>query len=369
MPGDGDCFLHCISITLRSFLTRTQDNSNLITHLKSIGINTELSNEEKINVLRQLIVQEFTGPNRHLYEPFMITSTTDSYDTEAQKFLQPGHYDSELGNCVPLAMSNILQIPLVIFTSMENYPITQVIPRRRVLSEIPIYLAYNHGDSGHYNLAVEVNRTQSNSVTTEATGKEADKHLQVEVDVPSQHETGCSCGRGNSGKTGKSEFCKHYRSRCPCFRNVRSCNDKCSCRSCANPCGTKTQEKGIFGPLPRKRQKQDLQQDIKQTDKCYMEKKAEEPIATNWFEDELYVIEALFLYLLVTSQDITPDRIFEEYHKIVKFCSEVMCYQNVLSLRPRSSSAITKKLQEIKGRLKVDEELFKKQIQYNWFFD
>ena len=83
MPGDGDCFLYCISITLRSFLTRTQDNSNLITHLKSIGINTEMSNEDKINVLRQLIVQEFTGPNRHLYEPFMITSTTDSYDTEA----------------------------------------------------------------------------------------------------------------------------------------------------------------------------------------------------------------------------------------------------------------------------------------------
>ena len=41
-----------------------------------------------------------------------------------------------------------------------------------------------------------------------------------------------------------------------------------------------------------------------------MEKKTEEPIATSWFEDELYVIEALFLYLLVTRQDITPDGIF-----------------------------------------------------------
>ena len=178
---------------------------------------------------------------------------------------------------------------------MENYPITQVIPRTRVLSEVPIYLAYNHGNSGHYNLAVEVTGTQSNSATTKVMGKEPDKHLQVEVDVPSQHEAGCSCGRGNAGKTGKSEFCKHYRSRCPCFRNVRSCNEKCSCRSCANPFGTKTQEKEIFGPLPRKRQKQDLQHDIKQTDKGYMEKKAEEPIG--WFEDELYVIEALFLYL------------------------------------------------------------------------
>ena len=75
-----------------------------------------------------------------------------------------------------MAMSNILQIPLVIFTLMENYPITQVIPRTRVLSEVPIYLVYNHGNSGHYNLAVEVTRMQWNSATTEATSKEPDKH-------------------------------------------------------------------------------------------------------------------------------------------------------------------------------------------------
>lgn len=255
-----------------------------------------------------------------------------------------------------LAMSYILQIPLVIFILMENYPITQVIPRRRVLSKVPINLAYNHADSRHDNLAVEVTCMQLNPATTKATGKEPSNHLQVEVNVPSQHEAGCSCGRGNARKTGKSEFCKHYRSHCPCFHNVRSCNDKCSCHSFVNPFGPKTQEIGIFGLLPR-RQKQDLQHHIKQTDKGYMEKKAEEPIATSWFEDELYVIEALFLFFLVASQDITLDRIFAEYHKIVQFCSEVTCYQNVLSLRPRSSSAIKKKLQEIKGRLKVDEEL------------
>lgn len=84
----------------------------------------------------------------------------------------------------------------------------------------------------------------------------------------------------------------------------------------------------------------------------------------------LRVIEALFLYLLVTSQEITPNKIFADYHKIIEFCSEVTSYQNVFRLRPRSSSAIiTEKLQEIKDKLKVDEELFKKQIQYNWFSD
>ena len=97
--------------------------------------------------------------------------------------------------------------------------------------------------------------------------------------------------------------------------------------------------------------------------------KTEKHIDTTWLEDELYVTEALFLYLLVTNQDITPNRIFVEYHKIVEFCSEVKSYENVFSPRPKSSSAVTKKIQEVKGKLKVEEELFKKQIEYNWFFD
>ncbi|CAH3103807.1 unnamed protein product [Porites lobata] len=120
MPGDGDCFLHCISFSLSSLLTR--DNSNLATYLKSIGISIEIPDKDKINVLRRLIVQEFMGPNRHVYEPFLITSTTDSYDAEAQKFLESGHYDSELGNCVPLAMSNILQVPWLFLPPWKIIP-------------------------------------------------------------------------------------------------------------------------------------------------------------------------------------------------------------------------------------------------------
>lgn len=131
----------------------------------------------------------------------------------------------------------------------------------------------------------------------------------------------------------------------------------------------KNQERDISNPVPRKRQKQDLQKDIKQTDKAYMKNKTEEPIATSWLEDEVHVIEALFLYLLVTNQEISPNRIHADYQRIIEFCSEVTIYQSVFSLRPRPLLAITKKLQEIKNKLKVDEEQFKKQIQYNWFSD
>ena len=85
-----------------------------------------------------------------------------------------------------------------------------------------------------------------------------------------------------------------------------------------------------------------------------MRTKTEEPIATTWVEDQLYVTEALLLYLLVTNQEITPNRIFVEYHKIVEFCSEVKSYENVFSLHPKSLSAVTKKIREIKGKIKVE---------------
>lgn len=118
-------------------------------------------------------------------------------------------------------------------------------------------------------MAVEVNHTPANSASIEVIGKEPDNQSQVEVDLHTQHEAGCSYGCGAARKTGKYEFCKYYKSRCLCFCTLQSCSDKCSCHSCAN------QEKGISNPLPRKRKKQDLQQDIKQTDRAYMKNKTE----------------------------------------------------------------------------------------------
>lgn len=163
---------------------------------------------------------EFFGQNRHVYEPFLVTST-DFYEKEAQKFQEPGFYDSELGNCIPLAMSNILQMPIVIFTSMENYPVTHVIPRGRVLCEVPLFLAYDHRGSGHYNLVVEETTADSGTVSLEPS-----VHL---TDVPpaasnsstkseENYKTKCSCGRGTVRKARENEFCKTYKSRCPCFR-------------------------------------------------------------------------------------------------------------------------------------------------------
>jgi len=193
-----------------------------------------------------------------------------------------------------------------------------------VLSTIPIYLAYIHSDGGHYNLAVEARFTE-NTNQTKTTAKEAVKQLPFAVDLPPQPvnvKMRCTCGRGAARMNGKRESCNSYKSRCPCFRAMKGCNANCSCRSCVNPFGSKCQEESTLTPLPRKRPRYSFQQDVAQTDEDFMKRKEEQLIPLTWLQDELYVFEALSLYMLVTKQNITPEIIFTLYHGIMKFCSE-----------------------------------------------
>lgn len=101
-------------------------------------------------------------------------------------FLQDGHFASELGNSMPLAASNALRIPVVIFSEMSNFPVLPICPRDKILSDDPIYLAYDMSSSGHYD-----------AVRQESTEK------QQEADVASppttsviQSQVSCRCGQG-----------------------------------------------------------------------------------------------------------------------------------------------------------------------------
>ena len=72
------------------------------------------------SALRHVIVNEWLS-NPSLYEPF-LTSGQD-YETEANLFLQDGHFASELGNSIPLAASNALSPNCSVYSYVE-LPIT-----------------------------------------------------------------------------------------------------------------------------------------------------------------------------------------------------------------------------------------------------
>lgn len=118
---------------------------------------------------------------------------------------------------------------------MENYPVTHVIPRSRILSEVPLDLAYGHSGSGHYNSVIEETTADSGSVSFEQshhlTGVPPATSPNSSMKSEENCETKCSCGRGAVRKARESEFCKTYKSRCPCFRALQSCNDFCGWHS------------------------------------------------------------------------------------------------------------------------------------------
>ena len=122
VPGDGNCFFVSLAIMIKQQLEKGILTAEGRTRLQQLGViqgeNFEINHIA--SALRHVIVNEWLS-NPSSYEPF-LTSGQD-YETEANLFLQDGHFASELGNSMPLAASNALCLPIVVFTAMLNFPL------------------------------------------------------------------------------------------------------------------------------------------------------------------------------------------------------------------------------------------------------
>ena len=79
--------------------------------------------------------------HRDKYKPFLGANQTLHF--QSQLFLSDGRFASDLGNSIPLAMANLLKIPTVIMTHMENLPVI-AISARESLQCLPIFVAFEH---------------------------------------------------------------------------------------------------------------------------------------------------------------------------------------------------------------------------------
>lgn len=188
VPGDGDCCFSSISIGIDSFF----DNKHEVcTYLNSINISANQPNIERISTLRKLLVDEWLGMNSEQCSLFSTSSHQSSFEETALSFLNHGTFDCELGNSVLLALCNALKIPIVIYSSINSYPIIPLIPRENPLSNVPIYVAFNQSGKGHYDAVTAVNSQSSFSEK-----KKEDKEKQLS----------CSCGKGGAKDKSKA-FC------------------------------------------------------------------------------------------------------------------------------------------------------------------
>ena len=116
VAADGNC---CFSAVAFSLLAQQHViSTKLPTYFEDKQLPMQYSIKDLAQHLREKTVEEWQN-NCHEYEGFLSNATVLD---EAPKFLQDGYYHGELADTVILAMSNSLEIPIVVFSSALHHP-------------------------------------------------------------------------------------------------------------------------------------------------------------------------------------------------------------------------------------------------------
>ncbi len=246
MPKDGNCLFLSISFFIVHIQSadRSELDAKLREHLEMLGISPNQELSEISDNLRKLVVNEFLGPNMMEYSSFLISGEQMSYEDTAKNFKNDGFFYCELGNAAILALANILRIGIVVFTSLENYPVITIVPRNEPISCTTVYLAFEQLGAGHYDAVIESTvvavqtapAAEKPGLSEDNTQPATGNHSNAHVSHPA-----CRCGQGGAKNKQNRQFCAEYKSGCKCFRSLQGCTMVCGCRNCANPYGVRVQ--------------------------------------------------------------------------------------------------------------------------------
>ena len=135
-------------------MMRNNQCNDYVSFLNELGLTRELDLEQVADRLRHLIVNEWQGPNMHEYKQFLVGEDPDVF-IEAERFRNSGTFATSLGDCMPLAMSNVLRIPILIISTQASTPVLNVSGRDIYSHAEPLYLSYNLAGPGHYDALVQ----------------------------------------------------------------------------------------------------------------------------------------------------------------------------------------------------------------------
>ena len=148
--GDGDCFFTSVSFQLLQILSSDQCPTQHRSFLHSLGITSDLAVNDLSRRLRELVVNEWIL-NQNEYRSFFGNIDLQS---ETERFRRSGEFAGSLGDALPMGMANILNMPLIILTTVHNMPIISVVPRISLNNPTAIYLSYMQQGPGHYDAVV-----------------------------------------------------------------------------------------------------------------------------------------------------------------------------------------------------------------------
>ena len=158
VTGDGNCFFRAVAFQLLQILGLPSCHDNIVNHINALVISGETCAEELSILLRHLTVNEIQR-NSEQYHVFFEDIDILS---ECERFRNSGEFAGQLGDTIPLAMMNVLQIPIVVLTAVHNMPFLSLAPRVNVDHDVVIYLSYIQEGPGHYDALV----TSENSAET-----------------------------------------------------------------------------------------------------------------------------------------------------------------------------------------------------------
>ena len=184
-----------------------------------LGLGTFQNIDDIAMKLRQLMVEEWKK-NFEVYAEKLPENVCIRFDKEMDKYCLPNEFSGKIGDLMAFGLANVLKTPLVLFSSIANFPLLTIHPLDGLNdSNVIIYLAFDNSNSGHYDAVIEKNTTAKQP--------------------PYCQSKPCSCGK-NSKEDGRS-YCdpkSKYGSHCPCLTLMNGCQN-CKCKKCANPFGQK----------------------------------------------------------------------------------------------------------------------------------
>jgi hypothetical protein len=337
--GDGNCCFRAVAHSL--MVNHTSLSNNIPTLFNSIGVSDikTIPEREFAMKLRELAVSEWQT-NSQDYEGFL---TNSSVQIESQMFLESGHFNSDLGDTILLALSNALGIPIIVFSSITDHCVINIMPRH-VKTSIPVHLAYLQHGGGHYDAAIPMQSDHNG------------------VDVPSNQavseEKSCSCSCGKNDKTGGTH-CHSMASKyttvikCKCLQSQRGCSTTCKCKNCHNPEGQRCTQ-----PPQRKRFKHDWQRKIVKS-VCFASDQGEHISYGPRTILEYFVLECVLKHCNKEGIDISPDIVMLIYNTIVEVSESI---KENLPISKKNMEAILTFLREHEHTLKLYQTLCIAQI-------
>lgn len=257
-----------------------------------------------------------------------------------------------MGNILALAVTKILRLSVVIFTSLDYIPVVPVVPVDPVISSRCLVIGFT-ASNGVYH-AVEKISTIANAVVP-----------QTNVGVTEKMRDACSCGRGAAKKDSNRTFCKQtvggVPSRCGCYKLMSGCSERCRCVSCENPYGTSRNAKSCY-TITRTRQPSKLKGQKSKSGAEFLLDLGVSPVL-GWTNFENAMFDCLVDSMISANIDLNASNCLEMFNKLRAVAEQ----QGINNIGEKSLRQLQGKLRQVRKTASIYEAFYKSQIERNWF--